>query len=97
MYMDRTGYEAGNTETRINSYFSNEISMVTGTQIALIVLEIWALQLKQIEPDSKFYLIMCSDENHVEIRFHKMYNGESMWLAENLECYEDGAVGYALL
>lgn len=97
VYMDKTGYEASNTETRINCYFENEISMVTGTQIALVVLEMWSLQLKQMEPDSKFCLIICSDENHVEIRFHKMHDGESMWLTENLECYEDEAVGYALI
>lgn len=97
IYMDKTGYEASNTETRINCYFENEISVVTGTQIALIVFEIWALQLKQLEPDSKFCLIMCSDENRVEIRFHKIHDGESMWLLEDLEYYEDEAVGYALI
>ena len=96
-YTDRTGYEASNTETRINDYFQNDISMITGTQIALIVLNIWALQLKQIEFTSKFCLILCVDENHVEIRFHKIHHGESMWLEENLECYKDGAVGYVII
>lgn len=62
-----------------------------------MVLEVWALQLKQIEPDSGFCLIMCSDEDHVEIRFHKIHDGEIMWLAEDLESYGDGAVGYALI
>lgn len=94
MYMDKTGYEASNTETRINSYFDNDISVITGTQIALIVTEIWALKLKQMEPESKFCIIMCSDEESVEIRFHKIRDKESRWLSENLEGYQDGAVGY---
>ena len=97
MYMDKTGYEASNTETRINCYFENDISMVTGTQIALMVIEIWALKLKQMEPDSKFCFTLCSDEEYVEIRFHKVRNDERRWLAEDLEDYKDGAVGYVLV
>ena len=97
MNVDRTGYEAGSSETRINCYFENEISMETGTAIALIVLEAWALQLKSIEPDSKFCLILCSDENYVEIRFHKIHENEIMWLDEELENYGDGAIGYAII
>lgn len=94
---DRTGYEAGSSETRINTYFKGGISMETGTKIALLVLEIWALRLKELQPDSKFCLILFSDESCVEIRFHKIHEGESMWLDEELENYEDGAVGYALI
>lgn len=97
MYMDKTGYEASNTETRINYYFENEISVETGTQIALMVIEIWALKLKQLEPYSQFCLIMCSDEEHVEIRFHKVRDDENSWLSEDLEEYKDGAVGYFIV
>lgn len=97
MYMDKTGYEANNTETRIDCYFEDKISMVTGTQIALIVIEVWKLKLKQIEPDSKFCIILCSDEECVEIRFHKVRDEENSWLLDNLEEYEDGAVGYVIV
>lgn len=95
--MDRTGYEAGSSETRIDTYFDNDISIETGTEIALIVLEMWAFRLKELQPGTKFCLIVFSDENHVEIRFHKIHEGENMWLDEKLEHYEDGAVGYALI
>lgn len=95
--MDKTGYEAGSSETRINTYFENNISMEAGTQIALIVLEIWALELKELQPDSKFCLMVFSDENCVEIRFHKIHERENMWMDEEIEHYEDGAVGYALI
>lgn len=97
MYGDKTGYEASNTETRINCYFENEISIVTATQIALMVIEIWALKLKQMEPDSQFCLIMCCDNEHVEIRFHKVRDDEVRWLSNNLENYIDEAVAYVVV
>ena len=97
-YKYKTWYEVDNTETRIDCYFEGEISMMAGTQIALIALEIWALRLKQMEPDSKFCLIMCSDEDHVEIRFHKVRKNEINWLADDLESYQDGGgVGYVIV
>ena len=98
MYFDKTDYESSNTETRIDCHFEGKVSMKAGTQIALIALEIWALRLKQIDPDSKFCLIMCSDEDHVEIRFHKIRENEIKWLADDLESYQDGgAVGYVIV
>ena len=97
MYMDKTGYEASNTETRLNSYFEKNISMEMGTKMALMVLEIWSLQLKNIEPHSKFCLILSCDEEYVEIRFHKIHPGEKMWLDENLEDYPEEAIGYAIV
>ena len=57
MHMDKTGYEASSTETQINCFFENSISMEFGVKIALIVLEVWRLQLKNMEPQSKFCLI----------------------------------------
>ncbi len=96
-YMDKTGYEASNTETRINCYFENNISMKLGTKIALIVLEVWILQLKKMEPESDFCMIISCDEESVEIRFHKIHKGKIMWLDENLDNYKDGAIGYAIV
>lgn len=96
-YKDRTGYEASNTETRINDYFENEISMETGTIIALLVIDVWTVKLKAMEPDSKFCIIMCSDEDRVEIRFHKVRDDEKSWLAEDIEGYTGGAVGYVIV
>lgn len=97
IYGDKTGYEASNTETRINCYIENEISVVTGIQIALVVIEMWGLKLKRIEPDSQFCFIICSDEEHVEIRFHKVRNNEIRWLSDDLESYSDEAVGYVVI
>lgn len=39
MYMDRTGYEASNTETRINDYFTSEISVLDGLKIAMLLVD----------------------------------------------------------
>ena len=97
MYQDKTGYEASNTETRIDCHFEGEVSMMAGTQIALIALEVWALRLKQMDPNSKFCLIMYSNENRVEIRFHKVRENEIKWLADDLEGYQGDAVGYVIV
>ena len=97
MSFDKTEYEAGCTETRIDCHFEGEVSMMAGTQIALIALEVWALRLKQIDPDSKFCLIMCSNEDRVEIRFHKVREDEGMLLANDLEGYKGDAVGYVIV
>lgn len=97
MYIDKTGYEASNTETRINDFFENSISRGFGIQIACMVLEAWGLQLKKMEPQSRFCFIMSCDEDHVEIRFHKIRANESMWMAGALEDYKDEAVGYVMI
>ena len=97
MSFNKTVYEAGCTETRIDCHFEGKVSMMAGTQIALIALEIWALRLKQIDPDSKFCLIMCSNEDRVEIRFHKVREDEGMLLADDLEGYQGDAVGYVIV
>ena len=97
MSFNKTVYEAGCTETRIDCHFEGKVSMMAGTQIALIALEIWALRLKQIDPDSKFCLIMFSDEDHVEIRFHKVRENEIKWLGDDINSYKGGAVGYVIV
>ena len=97
MYFDKTDYESSHTETRIDCHFEGEVSMMAGTQIALIALEIWALRLKQLDPDSKFCLIMCSNEDRVEIRFHKVRENEIKWLADDINSYQGGAVGYVIV
>ena len=97
MYFDKTDYESSHADTRIDCYFEGKVSMRARTQIALIALEIWALRLKQIDPDSKFCLIMCSNEDRVEIRFHKVREDEGMLLADDLEGYQGDAVGYVIV
>ena len=97
MHMDKTGYEASSTETQINCFFEHSISMEFGVKVALIVLEVWRLQLKNMEPQSKFCLIMSCDEEHVEIRFHKVRKNEKMWLNKDLEKYKDEAIGYVMI
>ena len=94
---DKTGYEAYSSDTRIDCYFEDKVSMMAGTQIALIALEVWALRLKQMDPNSKFCLIMCSDEDRVEIRFHKVRENEIKWLADDIDSYQGGAVGYVIV
>lgn len=94
---DKTGYEAYSSDTRIDCYFEDKVSMMAGTQIALIALEVWVLRLKQMDPNSKFCLIMYSNEDRVEIRFHKVRENEIKWLADDLEGYQGDAVGYVIV
>ena len=97
MYKYKTWYESSCSDTRIDCYFEGKVSMMAGTQIALIALEVWALRLKQMDPNSKFCLIMCSDEDRVEIRFHKVRENEIKWLADDIDSYQGGAVGYVIV
>ena len=97
LYGDKTGYESSCGETRINCYFRNNISVLVEIKIAMMVLKIWGLQLKKLEPQSNFCMIMCCDECNVEIRFHKIHIGEKMWLDNNLEKYTHEAVGYMII
>ena len=96
-YRYKICYESSNTDTRIDCYFEGKVSMIARTQIALIALEIWALRLKQMEPDSKFCLIMYGNEDRVEIRFHKVREDEGMLLADDIDSYQGGGVGYVIV
>lgn len=96
-YGDFTGYEAANNETRINDFFENELSAELGVAVALLVADIWALRLKAIEPKSMFCLILSCNNNQTMLRFHKIRQNEKMWLSENIEGYQDEAVGYSLV
>ena len=97
MYKYKAWYETSNTDTRIDCYFEDKVSMMARTQIALIALEIWALRLKQMDPDSKFCLIMSSNEDRVEIKFHKIRKNEIKWLGDDINSYKGGAVGYVIV
>ena len=97
IYKYKICYESSHTETRIDCHFEGEVSMMAGTQIALITLEIWALRLKQMDPDSKFCLIMCSNEDRVEIRFHKFRENEGTFFTDDLDSYHNSAVGYVIV
>ena len=96
-YQYKICYEVDNTDTRIDCYFEDKVSMMARTQIALIALEIWALRLKQMDPDSKFCLIMSSNEDRVEIKFHKIRKNEIKWLGDDINSYKGGAVGYVIV
>lgn len=97
MYFDKTEYETCNTETRIDCFFESEISMKQGVEMALLTIKVWAFQLKSMQPDSKFCMIISCDENHTEIRFHKIHKGERMWLSDNINDYTEGAIGYFIV
>ena len=94
MYGDKTGYEAFYNETRINDYFDNRLPVPVATKIAFMAMKIWALKLKELDPNSKFCIIICSLDKYVEIRFHKVRDDEVSWLGDDIESDKKTAVGY---
>ena len=96
MYMDRTGYEASNTETRINDYFSCEISVMDGLKIAMLLVDNWKRKIEELVSNTPICFILSVIDNHVELRFHKVRKNEKMWLDTDLSKYKDEAIAYMI-
>lgn len=96
-FENKTGYEIWHNEIIINSYIKDYyVSVHTAIYIALIIIEVWSDKLKNMSEGSKFcYFLSCSD-NIVNLRFHKIREGERMWHIENLEEYVQ-PVGYIII
>lgn len=93
---DKTGYEVNNTETRVNAYIENEnISIYESLSISLMIIDIWAIELRTVCSSDKFCFIISCDDNDVTFRFHKIRNNEPMWVAKDLESYEQ-PIGYVI-
>jgi len=96
LHTNRTRYEASNTDTRVNDFFDNDISEQEALAIGLLVIDIWGLRLKEIDPISKFFLIIACSDGYVTLRYHKVRADECNWLDEDIHSYED-AVGYIII
>ena len=95
-YGDRTGYEASNNEIQLNYYFENTISDEMGIRIAILLIEVWTPQIKMLDKDAQiFFMIFCSEDG-VELRFHKIHDGEPMWIDMDIDSYSE-AVGYLIV
>ena len=95
IYGDKTGYEASNTEIRINDFIKNDDSVHINEvlRVALIVINVWSDKIKLLCPEDHFCYIIAITKNYVTIRFHKLRTNEIMWLNDDLEGYEE-AIGY---
>lgn len=93
LYSEKTAYEASNTEIRINDFFDNQISAADAISIAFLVIDCWVPRLKSLGKGCKICFIFSCDEEFVTLRFHRIRSTEKMWLADNLEDYEE-PVGY---
>jgi len=97
MYGDRTGYEASNTEMRINDYIDNEnLNIYDILSLTMLILDCWSAKLKQIDCEAKFCFIISCDSPYVTLRYHKFRETEGTWLLEDINQYE-GAVGYLII
>jgi len=97
-YGDKTGYEASNTEVRINDFISNSDIILDDEilRLALLVINIWSNKIKAIYPSDKFCFIISISKSYATLRFHKVRENEGMWLSDDLEKYEE-AVGYIII
>lgn len=95
-YGDKTGYEASHNETQLKYFFENTISDEMGIRIAVLLIKAWTPQIKMLDKNAQiFFMIFCSDDG-VELRFHKIHEGEPMWIDMDIESYS-GAVGYIIV
>ena len=72
----------------------NRLPVPVATKIAFMAMKIWALKLKELDPESKFCIIICSLDKYVEIRFHKVRDDEVSWLSGDIESDKKVAIGY---
>ncbi|MGF6906727.1 hypothetical protein [Fusobacterium sp. PH5-44] len=75
-------YEYDKNETLINLCFEEKISRNASIIIGLKALKAWGAILKQIEPRSKFWMVLSCDRKYVMLRFHKLRMGEEFILGE---------------
>lgn len=95
-YGDKTGYEASNNEIELNYIFENSIPDEIGIKIAILLIKTWLPQIKKIDKNARiFFMIFCSEDG-VQLRFHKIHNGEPMWIDMDIDSYNE-AVGYTIL
>lgn len=96
MHTDKTGYEASNTETQIDSFFQGLMTGALGVQIAVLTISLWVPQLKCMDPNSDFCFIVSYNGGATTLRFHKVRTEEAGWLTDDLEDYTNEAVGYII-
>jgi hypothetical protein len=99
-YTDKTGFEGSINDTLVNFYLNNseELAVEVILKVALTVLRVWAKSLKAMESKSRFCLIVSCDceNNFVVIRFHKVRDGERLWIGDNIESFNQ-PVGYMIV
>ena len=95
MHNDKIGYEACNTDTRINDYIVDEISDLEALSIAFMTIGAWSNKLKILEPNSQFCFIMDCNDGYVTLRFHKVRADENGWLCNDIDSYTE-PIGYLI-
>lgn len=97
VYMDKTGYEASNTETRINDFFANKLSVTEGLKIAMLVVNTWKLKIKSLNSSIPICFILSVNDGIVELRCHKVRKSEGLWIDTDLSNYKDCAIAYTIV
>jgi hypothetical protein len=97
-HTNKSGYEYSCNETLINFYTEEYSEVKDLVFVGLMVIEIWSVQLKAIEPENTFCFILSVDEEveSVTIFFHKYREEEGMWISDEIELFEQ-PTGYQLI
>ena len=94
---DRTGYEASCNEFRVNDILLGDDNDLNNILIlSENIINNWCFKFKVNYPDKKFCIILSVDENNVTIRFHQIWEDESLWIKENIETYSQ-PIGYTII
>ncbi|WP_252244565.1 MULTISPECIES: hypothetical protein [unclassified Clostridium] len=99
VYYDRTGFEASYNEFRIEDYFDWCIGKPTeALALAVKLSEIWEYKLKSEFPSYKFHIIIGFDGDFTTIRFHKLRDEESSWIAvDNLDEFKGQSIAVRII
>ena len=86
-YEDKTGFEACNTETYIDTslFINSEVVMIENLlAFVFMLIELWTHQIKHIYGDIEIcFIISCDPEyNSITFRFHQVRKDESLWLGD---------------
>lgn len=96
-YTDKTGYETSHNTIQLKYVFENDISSEIGVKIALLLMEVWTPRIKSIDEKAKIvFIISNSEDSGVDLRFHKLHDGEGLWISQDIEGYEE-AVAYTIV
>lgn len=99
IHYDRTGFESSYNEFRIEDYFDWCIGKpMEGLALAVKLSEIWEYKLKKDFPTYKFHIIIGFDGDFTTIRFHKLRDEESSWIAlDNLEEFKEQSIAVRII
>jgi len=91
-FVDKTSYEAFVNHIHLDQiYWGEPVDYYEVLQIALKVLDMWKIKLKNDCPNMKFILILSFNEEDCNLRFHRFRQNELPWInPDEIQKFEEG-------